>query len=189
VATGLVSGAPQLGAGAVAGTALAVAGGGAAIGAAAAGVGSAVAAGARLAPASTRSAIHGAHTAASTVGGTSRGFQSAAAGLGNFAKAGAQSLGQKVASAAQAIKAGASAAIKPQAPASDAGPTAGVSSTPGDGHPTAQPPWAKRLHRRQQIGHAASTAAHTLRGGDGGGSGPAPNLQAPPNPEEIIHAL
>jgi hypothetical protein len=36
-----------------------------------------------------------------------------------------------------------------------------------------QPAWAKRMHRRQQITHAATTAAHTLRGGDGGGSGKA----------------
>ena len=33
-----------------------------------------------------------------------------------------------------------------------------------------QPAWAKRLHRRQQLTHAATTTAHALRGGDGGGS-------------------
>ena len=40
-----------------------------------------------------------------------------------------------------------------------------------------QPAWAKRMHRRQQITHAATTAAHTLRGGDGGGSGQGPSLR------------
>ncbi len=40
-----------------------------------------------------------------------------------------------------------------------------------------QPAWAKRLHRRQQITHATTTAAHTLRGGDGGGSGQGPSLR------------
>ncbi|HED8898196.1 TPA: P-type conjugative transfer protein TrbL, partial [Pseudomonas aeruginosa] len=40
-----------------------------------------------------------------------------------------------------------------------------------------QPGWAKRMHRRQQITHAATTAAHTLRGGDGGGSGQGPSLR------------
>ena len=40
----------------------------------------------------------------------------------------------------------------------------------------AQPAWAKRLHRRQQISHAATTTAHTLRGGDGGGSSSGPSL-------------
>ena len=42
---------------------------------------------------------------------------------------------------------------------------------------TAQPAWAKRLHRRQQITHAATTAAHTLRGGDGGSSSQGPSLR------------
>ncbi|EIP5115927.1 P-type conjugative transfer protein TrbL, partial [Salmonella enterica] len=40
-----------------------------------------------------------------------------------------------------------------------------------------QPAWAKRMHRRQQITHAATTAAHTLRSGDGGGSGQGPSLR------------
>jgi type IV secretion system protein TrbL len=50
IATGLVSGAPQLGAGAMAGAALGAAGAAVAVGAAATGVGGAVAAGARMAP-------------------------------------------------------------------------------------------------------------------------------------------
>jgi type IV secretory pathway TrbF-like protein len=44
------------------------------------------------------------------------------------------------------------------------------------------------MHRRQQLTHAATTAAHTLRGGDGGGSGkaracaiPIPDLQGEPH--------
>jgi type IV secretion system protein TrbL len=41
----------------------------------------------------------------------------------------------------------------------------------------AQPAWAKRLHRRQQLTHAATTAAHTLRGGDGGSSSQGPSLR------------
>jgi type IV secretion system protein TrbL len=40
-----------------------------------------------------------------------------------------------------------------------------------------QPAWAKRLHRRQQLTHAATTTAHTLRGGDGGSSGQGPSLR------------
>jgi type IV secretion system protein TrbL len=40
-----------------------------------------------------------------------------------------------------------------------------------------QPAWAKRLHRRQQHTHAATTTAHALRGGDGGGSGQGPSLR------------
>ncbi|WP_345797234.1 P-type conjugative transfer protein TrbL [Castellaniella sp. MT123] len=189
IATGLVSGAPQLGAGAVAGTALGAAGAAVAVGAAATGVGSAVAAGARMAPgaakmASTASSAKSAFQAGSD--GAGGGLKGAAAGLGNVAKTGAQSVGQKVAAGAKSMKDRAAAAIKPEAPASGTGAGAGAgagSTAQGDTDAapadTQQPAWAKRLHRRQQISHAASTVAHTLRGGDGGGSGSSPSLRDP----------
>lgn len=60
IATGLVSGAPQLGAGAMAGAAVGAAGTAVAVGAAATGVGGAVAAGARMAPAAAKLAGSGA---------------------------------------------------------------------------------------------------------------------------------
>jgi type IV secretion system protein TrbL len=191
VATGLVSGAPQLGAGAAAGTALGVAGTAVAVGAAATGVGSAVVAGARMAPAA-RMTASGARAASSTASSAKSAFQAgsagagggikgAAAGLGNVAKTGAQSVGQKVAAGA----ARAAAAIKPDASSSGAGgaSAAGGPAAQGGAEATSanteQPAWAKRLHRKQQISHAASTVAHTLRGGDGGGSGSAPSLRDP----------
>ena len=200
IATGLVSGAPQLGAGAVAGTALGAAGAAVAVGAAATGVGSAVAAGARMAPGAAKMAASGARSMASTASSAKSAFQAgsagagggikgAAAGLGNVAKTGAQSVGQKVAAGAKSMKDRAAAAVRPDASASGAGSGAGAASaangpaaqggadtTPAD---TQQPAWAKRLHRRQQISHAASTVAHTLRGGDGGGSGSSPSLRDP----------
>ena len=85
----------------------------------------------------------------------------------------------------------AAAAIKPDAPASGTGASAGSGSSSTASGPAAQggndapptdtqqPAWAKSLHRRQQISHAASTVAHTLRGGDGGGSGSSPSLRDP----------
>ncbi|HHW1564631.1 TPA: P-type conjugative transfer protein TrbL [Pseudomonas aeruginosa] len=132
IATGLISGGPQLGAGAMAGAALGAAGTAVAVGAAATGMGAAVAAGARMAP--------GAKLAA--------GMRSL---KGRFAAGGG-------------VPSGGSAAAQGNAPqvATDA---------------KAQPAWAKRLQRRQQISHAATTVAHTLRGGDGGGSGSGPNLR------------
>ncbi len=201
IATGLVSGAPQLGAGAVAGTALDVAGAAVAVGAAATGVGSAVAAGARMAPGAAKRAASGARSMGSTASsaksvfqagsaGAGGGLKGAAAGLGNVAKTGAKSVGQKVAAGAKSMKDRA-AAIKPDAPASGAGAGAGAGSASTANGPAAQggndaaptdtqqPAWAKRLHRRQQISHAASTVAHTLRGGDGGGSGSSPSLRDP----------
>jgi len=195
VATGLVSGAPQLGAGAAAGTALGVAGAALAVGAAATGVGGAVVAGARMAPGAAKMAASGARSAQSAFqagsAGAGGGLKGAAAGLGNVAKTGAQSMGQKVAAGVKSMKDRAAAGIKPDAPASGTGAGASASATGTGNGPAAQggndaaptdtqqPAWAKRLHRRQQISHAASTVAHTLRGGDGGGSGSSPNLRDP----------
>ncbi len=191
IATGLVSGAPQLGAGAMAGAALGAAGTAVAVGAAATGVGSAVVAGARIAPAAAKMAASGARAAASTAGSARSAYQAgsaaagsglkgAAAGLGNVAKTGAQAVGRKAAAGMRSIGQRAAAAFR----SDDAGPVSGGAAAPGQstfgeanaGAADQQPAWAKRLHRRQQINHAATTAAHTLRGGDGGGSSSGPSL-------------
>lgn len=119
IATGLVSGAPQLGAGAMAGAALGATGTAVAVGAAAAGAGSAVATAARMAPAAVRMVAGGVR----------------AAEAGAIATNATRATGQQ------------------------------------------QPAWARRLHRRQQISRAATTAARTLRGADAGGSGSGPNLR------------
>ncbi|MFP9025171.1 P-type conjugative transfer protein TrbL, partial [Pseudomonas aeruginosa] len=62
----------------------------------------------------------------------------------------------------------------------DTGSASGAGAAQAANEPTpstAQPAWAKRLHRRQQLTHAATTAAHTLRGGDGGSSSQGPTLR------------
>ena len=194
IATGLISGGPQLGAGAMAGAAVGAAGTAVAIGAAATGVGGAVMAGARMAPGAAKMAASGARSMASTASnarsafqagsaGAGGGFKGAAAGMGNAARAGAHAASQKVAAGAHSLKERAAAAIAPDAStpgtsagaASDSGPAAqGSEAAPVKQE---QPAWAKRLHRRQQITQAATTAAHTLRGGDGGGSGSGPSLR------------
>lgn len=113
IATGLVSGAPQLGAGAMAGAAVGAVGTGVAIGAAATGVGGAVMAGARMAPAAAKLAGSGARAATSAASSAKSAFQAgsaaagggakgAAAGLGNVAKTGAQAAGRRAASGASA---------------------------------------------------------------------------------------
>lgn len=176
IATGLVSGAPQLGAGAMAGAALGAAGAGLAVGAAAMGAGSAVAAGARMAPGAARVAGNAARSMASTADSAKSAFdagsaaagggiQGAAAGVGNVAKA----AGQKVAQGTRSMKERMAAAFRPE----DAAQGDGAASAPS----AERPAWASRLHRRQQIAHAATTAAHTLRGGDGGGSSQGPSLR------------
>ncbi|MBG4978226.1 P-type conjugative transfer protein TrbL [Pseudomonas aeruginosa] len=199
IATGLVSGAPQLGAGAMAGAAVGAVGTGVAIGAAATGVGGAVMAGARMAPAAAKLAGSGARAAASTASSARSAFQTgsaaagggakgAMAGLGNVAKTGAPAAGQKAAAGARSLKARTAAAFRAEgatptsggAAAAASGGAAQGSAAEGDAPAAAgqkQPAWAKRLHRRQQMTHAATTTAHTLRSGDGGGSGQGPSLR------------
>lgn len=132
IATGLISGGPQLGAGSMAGAAVGAAGTAVAIGAVATGVGGAVVAGARMAPGAARLAARGARSMGASAGGAKSAFQTGAAAAGSRAQ-----------------------------------------ST----NPQQQPAWAKRLHRKQQLTHATTTMAHTLRGGDGGGSGSSPSLR------------
>ena len=191
IATGLVSGAPQLGAGAAAGTALGAAGLAVAGGAAVAGAGSAVAAGARMAPgaaigggasaarsasAMTSAVTSGAKSAyqAGAVASGGGGVHAASAGLANVARSGAGAVRQRVAAGAKAVRdrvAGfVSEAAAPVAATSAA--DAGESDSP-----PAEPAWARQMRRKQQISHAATTAAHALRSGDHGGSGASPSLR------------
>ena len=192
IATGLISGGPQLGAGAMAGAAVGAAGTAVAVGAAATGVGGAVAAGARMAPAAAKLAGSGTRTATSAASGARSAFQAgstaaggglkgAAAGLGNVAKTGAQAAGRGTASRASTVGQRMAAPFRAgwNGPAAEGGSEGGATtSDPATASsPQQQPAWAKRLHRRQQITQAATTTAHTLRGGDSGGSGSAPSLR------------
>ncbi|WP_372357073.1 P-type conjugative transfer protein TrbL [Xanthomonas sp. NCPPB 3443] len=195
IATGLVSGAPQLGAGAMAGAAVGAVGTGVAIGAAATGVGGAVMAGARMAPAAAKLAGSGARAATSAASSAKSAFQAgsaaagggakgAAAGLGNVAKTGAQAAGRRAASGVSAAGQKVAGSFRAGWNGADAGTAGSGQAAAGEGTDSAasapkqeQPAWAKRMHRRQQITHAATTAAHTLRGGDGGGSGQGPSLR------------
>ncbi|MEN4946524.1 P-type conjugative transfer protein TrbL [Pseudomonas proteolytica] len=165
IATGLVSGAPQLGAGAMAGAAVGAAGAAVAVGAAATGVGGAVMAGARMAPAAAKLAGAGARAATSAAGQRAgAGIKAAAAKAAAPFKAGWQGSGADGGS-------GGGAASSGQATTGDAaGDTANAQKQE-------QPGWAKRLQRRQRLTQATTTAAHTLRGGDGGGSGQGPSLR------------
>ncbi|BCN37668.1 conjugal transfer protein TrbL [Alicycliphilus denitrificans] len=192
IATGLVSGAPQLGAGAMAGAAVGAVGTGVAIGAAATGVGGAVMAGARMAPAAAKLAGSGARAATSAASSAKSAFQAgsaaagggakgAAAGVGNVAKTGAQAAGRRAASGAYAAGQKVADSFRAGWNGTDAGAAGSGQAAASEGEASApkqeQPAWAKRMHRRQQITNAATTTAHTLRGGDGGGSGQGPSLR------------
>ena len=170
IATGLVSGAPQLGAGAVAGTALGAAGLAAAGGAAVATGGAAVAAGTRLAARGGVGAAQASRGAAAAYrGGVAasgkHGVRAAGAGMSNVARHGAQAAAQRIAQGARALK----------DRVVSSGTTADASSATTDA-PTKAPDWAQRLQRRQRVAQGASTAAHVMRAADHGGSGAGPHL-------------
>ena len=167
IATGLVSGAPQLGAGAAigataAGAGLLVAGG---AGALAAGriAGGAAMGSARAATslAGGARAAYGEAAAASGASGAAR----AGAGMAGMARAGAQAAGDSVKSAAQRLWRGG---------VTGTGSGSGGGSEPGGAEP--EPRWAKNLRRGETVRRGVETAAHVVRSGDHGGSGTGPTL-------------
>ncbi len=191
IATGLVSGAPQLGAGAATGTAIGAAGLAVAGGAAMAGAGSAVAAGARMAPGAARAAIGGgaaaARSASALASGAKGAYQAgtaasgggpvraAGAGVAHVAKAGAAAVGQRIASGAKAVKDRAvNFVADAAAPATASASSAEAGASPAS---ASEPAWAQRMRRKQQATHAAMTTAHVLRSGDHAGGGTGPSLR------------
>ena len=177
IATGLVSGAPQLGAGTAAGTALGAAGLAVAGGAAVATGGAAVAAGTRLAArgaVGTARAAGGAASAyrAGAAASGAAGARAVGAGMANVARSGAQAAGERVAAGARAVR-------NRVASAAGVGSTSNTSSSAAApaGSADKAPDWAQRLQRRQRVAHGASTAAHVVRSADHGGGGAAPELR------------
>jgi type IV secretion system protein TrbL len=162
IATGLVSGAPQLGAGAAVGTAV----GAGAAGFAAASVGGAAAS------AASRGAV-----GASGQGG----IKGAASGLGAVAQAGAGSVANAAKSAVakvtdpvkQSFKSGSRGAISATGGKISGGESSSSSANPTNG----QPDWAKKATRNQLQRDAGLAATSTLRDGDRGGSGDGPRLK------------
>jgi type IV secretion system protein TrbL len=165
IATGLVSGAPQLGAGAAAGTALTVAGLGVAGGAAVTGGARLAAAGGGTAMRSATTLVGGAREAYAEgkAGSGTTGLSATAAGLGNVARSGWEEVTRHRTGSSPG--ASGSAAISGES-----------ASGKGGAAPDRPPAWAQRLHRRQQLTQGASTAAHVLRSSDHGGSGASPRL-------------
>lgn len=171
IATGIVSGGPQLGAGAAAGTALAAGGvlaGGVAAGGLAMGAGASVVAGAATAGARAAGAASGAYSLGSA--GRS-GAGGVAGGLGAVGQAAGAAATSPLRHAAEALRdnfQGARSAVT-----STGGTISGGATPSNDTGPAGPPAWAQAMRRRQTMTHGATVAAHTLRGGDGGGSGAA----------------
>lgn len=173
IANGIVSGGPQLGAGAAVGAGLA-AGGTLVAGAAGAKMGLAAAGAA-------------ARSGAAVAGGASTAYSLGAA-------SGASTAG-KVAGGMTAVgQAGANAAISPLKRAMTdsyrSGSRAAFAATGGSfsNSPSATPApandgppaWARRLKRQQSLHHGVATAAHVIRSGDHGGVGTSVNLSEKP---------
>jgi type IV secretion system protein TrbL len=154
IANGLISGGPQLGAGAAVGTGLA-AGGAMVAGAAAVRTGAA-------AVGAAGSAIGaGARGSAYALGATSTAYRSGgASGVAMAAGSAAASPLRSAAGSLRASHAAGSAAV------------GGGASSPADPPPSSgTPAWARRMRRGQALSHGVTTLGHAIRSGDGGGAG------------------
>lgn len=191
IANGLVSGGPQLGAGATVGTGLAAGGvvmaGGAALGAAAGGVG-AVAGNAATAARGGTALAGGAATSYSLASAGQTGAIGVAAGLSGVARAGAsaatsplrRAASRAVGGMSQNFSSGAKAAFEATGGSSTMGSVGGTADTPNDpshsADPSTPPAWAKRMKRSQTVSHGFSAVGHAVRSGDAHGGGSSINL-------------
>lgn len=164
IATGLISGGPQLGAGAALGTGaaaagLAIAGGAGAV------AGGRIAAGAlKGGVGAATSLAGGARSAYSAASAGQTGMRGVGAGMAGVARAGASAVGERVKRSMRTMAAGTAAAS-----ADTASSGADDSSKP--------PAWATKLKRGQTARHAGTAALHVARSGDRGGPGATPTLK------------
>jgi len=195
IATGIVSGGPQLGAGAAVGTGLAaggmvLAGGAAAGGAAMLGAkGGAAALSGGAAAVRGGAATAGAASAAYSLGSLGQpGAAGVASGLGGVARAAGSAavspLKRAASHASESVKSsfseGAKAGLSASGGTSTMGTVGGAAeasapavSTSATGAP---PAWAQRMRRSQAMNHGTTMAAHAVRSGDSHGSGSSVNL-------------
>lgn len=195
IANGLVSGGPQLGAGAAVGTGLAaggmVAAGAAAVGAVASG-GAALAGGAAAAARGGAALAGGASTAYSLGAAGQSGASGVASGLGGAANAGTQAavspLKRAASRATNSLRSSYQSGARSALEATGGSPNdraIGGEATGAEGGATpsatsaatnSSPAWAKRMKRSQQLSHGVQAAAHAVRSGDSHGGGSSINL-------------
>ena len=188
IASGLVSGGPQLGAGAAVGSALAVGGAALAAGGAAglAMKGGAAAVSSGAAAVRGGAAAAGAASSAYSLGSLGQsGAPGMTSGLGGVARAAgsatASPLKRAASKASESVKSrfsdGAKAGFGTTGGSSTMGTVGGggdatTASTPRD----RVPDWAKRMKRGQALSHGVSAAGHAVRSGDSHGGGSSINL-------------
>ncbi|MBN8968153.1 MAG: P-type conjugative transfer protein TrbL [Rhizobiales bacterium] len=188
IANGLVSGGPQLGAGAAVGTGLAA--GGALIAAGAAGgmalrSGAAALSGTAAAARGGAALAGGASTAYSLGAAGQSGASAVGSGLGGVARAAGAAttspLRRAASRAADSMKAsfsdGAKSAFAATGGTSTMGTIGGSASEAAPSSAADGPPaWAQRMKRSQALSHGVTAAAHAVRSGDSHGGGSSMNL-------------
>ena len=175
IASGLVSGGPQLGAGAAAGTGLAV--GGAAL---AAGGGAVLAARGGAVAVRGGATAAGATSSAYTLGSMGQsGAAGVASGIGGVAYAAGSAAISPLRRAAATVKSSFDSGLKSGFTATGGTSTQGTvgSGAAAAASPAGSPPaWAERMRRGGHMGHAVQVTAHAVRSGDSHGSGSSVNL-------------
>lgn len=175
IASGLVAGAPQLGAGAALGTAIGAAAvpmiaGGAAMGAA--GAAGSAAMGAVRAGTSMGSAASTAYTLGKETAAT----PSAAAGIGGVAQAAGNAIKSR-ASNALGLKEAASSGRQSAWNALNQTGSAGSAASSQSGAENGAPAWAQAMRSQRNARHHRQMAAHTLSQGDRGGASAHPDIK------------
>ena len=174
IASGLVSGGPQLGAGAAVGTGLAVGGAALATGGAA---GLAAKAGGAAVRGGATSA--GAASAAYSLGSFGNsGAAGVASGLGGVARAAGSAATSPLRRAAASVKSSFSEGVRAGFGATGGTPPAGSADNASASASAAgaSPGWAQRMRQGGHTAHAVQTAAHAVRAGDSHASGSSVNL-------------
>jgi type IV secretion system protein TrbL len=173
IASGLVAGAPQLGAGAAVGTAAAAAGT-VAVGGGAAVAGARGVAGGAMGALRAGTSMGSAAGTAYRLGQETSGSRSVGAGLGGVARAGAAMARDKV-SAAAGVGAAAERGRRSAMLAGSGAGAAPAASTVGEAAGEA-PQWARRLRSEQNARHHRHAALQAVREGDRGGSAANPDI-------------
>ena len=173
IASGLVAGAPQLGAGAAVGTTAAAVGTVAVGGGAAVGGARAVAGGA-MGALRAGTAMSSAASTAYKLGQETSGSSSVSAGLGGVARAGAGAARERIGNIGgfgAAAERGRSAAF------AAAGGSGGGGAAPGSAPDESAPQWARRLRSEQNARHHRHVALQAVREGDRGGASATPDIK------------
>jgi type IV secretion system protein TrbL len=183
IASGLVAGAPQLGAGAAIGTA-ALAGGGLAVGGAAALSGGRALAGAGMGAIRAGTAMGSAASTAYRLGQETSGSSSVSAGIGGMATAAKGAAAQKMSGAfgiAEAAQSGRSAAweagVTRSTPNSSPASSSSTTSQGADSQDGGPPAWTGQMRRDAANRTYRHAAVQSLKEGDRGGASATPDIK------------